>query len=159
MTGFASLRERLLDEIRRRVHNGEGTERGLARASGISQPHMHNLLKGIRGLNTATSDQLLTRLGINITDLLKADELRRALYLRVMEEQTAVEIPVLKTRLGPGLPFTGEPSEFERVRVPLSYVAAAGNPVVARLSDDAGMDPVLASGDLVMLDVSDNRLA
>ena len=154
MTGFAILRERLLDELRRRVHNGEGTERGLARASGISQPHMHNLLKGIRGLNTATSDQLLARLGIHVTDLLQADELRRALYLRVMEDETAVEIPVSKTRLGPGLPWSGDPSEFERVRVPLSYVAAARNPLVARLGDDPGMTPVLAAGDLVLLDGS-----
>ena len=159
MTGFATLRERLLNEIRRRIHNGEGTERGLARAVGISQPHMHNLLKGIRGLNADTSDLLLMRLGINMTDLLRADELRRALYVRVLEDETAVEIPVAKTRLGPGLPWTGEPSDFERVRVPLSYVAVAGNPLVARLGDDPSMAPVLAAGDLVLLDSSEGRLA
>ena len=48
MIGFEILRNRLIENIRYRIRNGELTERGLARRTGISQPHLHNLLKGVR---------------------------------------------------------------------------------------------------------------
>jgi hypothetical protein len=45
---FQLLQIRLIAHIKARVRNGDGTERSLARLSGISQPHMHNVLKGAR---------------------------------------------------------------------------------------------------------------
>ena len=41
----------LLTYVRDRIHNGELTERRLARMIGMSQPHMHNVLKGARNLS------------------------------------------------------------------------------------------------------------
>lgn len=152
MIGFETLRERLLDRIRNRIKNGETTERAFALRSGISQPHMHNLLKGVRGLNMEQSDRLLTSATINIFDLMEADELRHALFVRLSESEPWLEIPVLQGRLGPGLPLPEEPSRFERIRVPFSGIAGFQRPVVVRLSADAEMMPALEPGDLVALD-------
>ena len=155
MLGFDNLQERLLHHLLHRIRNGEFTERGLAHRSGISQPHMHNILKGVRSLNAGISDQVLARLGISIVDLLDADELRRALYVRAREGEHSVEIPVLKERLGPGLPWPEQVSPFERVKVPVRNLSRIQHPVVARLSEDPAMLPALNSGDLVLLDTSE----
>ena len=43
---YEDAQAKLLARVRDRLHNGELTERGLARQIGISQPHVHNVLKG-----------------------------------------------------------------------------------------------------------------
>ena len=67
---FAVLRTRLLQVVNGRIRNGEFTERGLARLVGLSQPQVHNLLKGARRLSSDTADLLMARLGISILDLI-----------------------------------------------------------------------------------------
>lgn len=66
---FETLQERLLDCIKWRVHNGELTERRLAGLVGISQPHMHNILKGVRSLSPGTADRILKTLEMSVLDL------------------------------------------------------------------------------------------
>jgi hypothetical protein len=66
---FRDLQLRLIEHLRDRVRSGELTERGLARISGISQPHIHNVLKGKRSLSLDTSDTLLHHLHLDIRDL------------------------------------------------------------------------------------------
>ncbi len=70
---FETLQRRLLASVRARVQNGELTERGLARMIGISQPHMHHILKGARSLSVETADRILWRLGLSVLDLLEAE--------------------------------------------------------------------------------------
>src|ERR1039458_6735478 len=65
---------RLVSHVRARVRNGEISERSLARLTGISQPHIHNVLKGARLLSADMADQILRRLRIDLVDLLTADE-------------------------------------------------------------------------------------
>jgi len=72
---FHALHERLIAELRRRVGVGELTERGLARVSGISQPHLHNVLKGKRLLSTGAADELLRQLHLDIFDLIGDQDL------------------------------------------------------------------------------------
>lgn len=72
--GFAVLRRRLLTLVNTRIANGEFTERGLARLIGVSQPQVHNILKGARNLSTETGDVLLTTLKISISELLTLEE-------------------------------------------------------------------------------------
>ncbi len=67
---FQALQCCLLGQIRRRVLNGELTERGLARISGLSQPHVHHVLKGARSLSVASADRILHTLGISVVDLM-----------------------------------------------------------------------------------------
>ncbi len=164
---FGMLQTRLLTNLRFRIRNGEITERGLARKTGISQPHVHNLLKGIRGLTPHLADHLMTGVGIGILDLMEPDELRGGLFQRSREQDITLEVPVLRDRLGPGLPWPAEPSRFESLHVPLRFCGAVGRRTpghagdwlfVARLGDDPRMVPVLDPGDLVLLDSSPSAL-
>ena len=72
---FCQLQQRLVDHLRRRVRGGETTERGLARIAGVSQPHLHNVLKGKRLLSMEMADEILRNLGIDILDLIEPGEL------------------------------------------------------------------------------------
>ena len=75
---FQDLQHRLLDELRQRVRRGEATERGLARLSGISQPHLHNVLKGKRILSMEKADTMLRRLQMDVLHLIELEELRES---------------------------------------------------------------------------------
>ena len=68
---FTVMLGRATEEIRWRVRNGEVTERGLARMAGLSQPHVHNVLKGVRLLSPESADRLLRVLGLRAADLLQ----------------------------------------------------------------------------------------
>ena len=74
---FADLLQRLLENLRRRVQSGEATERSLARLAGLSQPHLHNALKGKRLLSLDMADRILNNLEIGVFDLITADEFYR----------------------------------------------------------------------------------
>jgi hypothetical protein len=71
---FERLQKRLIDRLRAKVRNGEITERRLARIAGLSQPHVHNALKGIRALSPEASDRILRELRISILDLIDREE-------------------------------------------------------------------------------------
>ncbi len=72
---FRQLHDRLVGLLRKRVVGGEVTERGLARLSGISQPHLHNVLKGKRLFSTEAADEILRRMGLDIFDLIGEEDL------------------------------------------------------------------------------------
>lgn len=71
---FELLQLRLIAHVQDRVQRGELTERGLARRTGISQPHLHHVLKGVRVLSPQIGDVLLRHLNITLLDLLKDDD-------------------------------------------------------------------------------------
>jgi transcriptional regulator with XRE-family HTH domain len=66
---FETLQTRLLDYVRWKVRNGELTERRLAGLIGVSQPHMHNVLKGVRTLSPGIADRILKTLEMSVLDL------------------------------------------------------------------------------------------
>jgi transcriptional regulator with XRE-family HTH domain len=70
---LAELLDLLRVYLNLRIRRGDFTERGLARRVGISQPHLHNVLKGARAMSTETADLILRRLGLSILDLLPPD--------------------------------------------------------------------------------------
>jgi transcriptional regulator with XRE-family HTH domain len=76
---FRDLLEALRENVRRRIRNGELTERGLARIAGISQPHLHHLLKGARVLTAEKADMLLSCLKLSVLDLIPDDQVGAAL--------------------------------------------------------------------------------
>jgi transcriptional regulator with XRE-family HTH domain len=63
--------EKLRERLRRAMRNGQLTERGLARRAGLSQAHVHNVLKGVRVLTPPVADRILRSLGLTVTDLLE----------------------------------------------------------------------------------------
>ncbi len=72
---FRELHDRLLKELRERIRNGGVTERGLARITGISQPHIHNVLKGRRLLSADSADEVLRQLKIDLLDLIQPEDM------------------------------------------------------------------------------------
>ena len=71
---FELLQLRLIAYVHDCVQSGEVTERGLARVTGISQSHLHNMLKGVRVLSPPMADLILRHLQITVVDLLNADD-------------------------------------------------------------------------------------
>src|ERR1035438_1976519 len=67
---FQDAQLKLLAYVRDRIHNGELTERGFARRVGISQPHAHNALKGVRTLSPEVLDAVLSHFHLSLLDLL-----------------------------------------------------------------------------------------
>ena len=72
---FQDLQLRLIEELRSRVRSGAATERGLARQSGLSQPHLHHVLKGKRVLSIEKADEVLRRLDLDVLHLIKPEDL------------------------------------------------------------------------------------
>jgi transcriptional regulator with XRE-family HTH domain len=74
---FQELERRFIEHLRERIRSGELTERRLARLAGISQPHVHNVLKGKRIFSLQTADLILHVLRLDLLDLLSPDELNQ----------------------------------------------------------------------------------
>ena len=72
---FRDLQNRLAENLRERVRSGEITERGLARLTGVSQPHIHHVLKGKKLLSADMADQVMGHLRMDILDLVDPIEL------------------------------------------------------------------------------------
>jgi hypothetical protein len=71
---FATLEKRLLNHLRDMIRKGEITERSLARITGISQPHLHNVLKGKRLLSTEKADHILSYLRLDLRSFLDSGD-------------------------------------------------------------------------------------
>jgi len=140
---FHDLQGRLIDIARERVRAGELTERGLARRCGISQPHMHNILKRIRAPSTAAADRLMQTLNMQVSDLL----------WRVSSEPDSHfrDVPLLRSRIGPGTDAV-----LTEIRgyysFPQSLLRDLVDPLAARLGPDLVLPRSLAAHDLVLLD-------
>jgi hypothetical protein len=73
---YSDLMNCLLEELRRRVQSGQASERGLAQMAGLSQPHLHHVLKGKRHLSPARADDILRHLGLDLLELVQPSERR-----------------------------------------------------------------------------------
>jgi hypothetical protein len=148
---FRLLQTRLVSHVRERVRNGEISERGLARISGVSQPHIHNVLKGARLFSVNMADQILRRLRIDLMELMTAGE-----PLPEPGESPACRmIDVLDGRIGREHPF---PKAVGPERYPFAAAAVEGleSPVAARLAPDPLRAPIFSGGSVVLLDRSED---
>ena len=153
---FEQLQERLLVRLRSRIQNGELTERSLAKLTGISQPHIHNVLKGARNFSPDNADFILRRMNLEILDLFERKELTDFLSRGVPTELRYCRVPLLEGLLGPGLP-TPRPStnSTDCYTIPHSQVKALTDPVAARLAFDPEMRAVFSGNEVVLLDQSE----
>jgi hypothetical protein len=144
---LGDLHDRLVASLRSRLRNGELSERRLALITGISQPHMHNVLKGVRFLSTRACDQILRALRMSAADLMGTQEVATG-----NPQRGFGEIPVLADWLGPGLPLpiglTGPDSQS----FPLSFISSLERPSLVRLAPDPHMSGRIRENDLVLLD-------
>jgi len=79
---YSLLQSRVVALARARVRNGEFSERALARHLRISQPHLHNVLCGVRPLTPETMELILEGFGLSLLDVFTPEELRRNLAAR-----------------------------------------------------------------------------
>ncbi len=68
---FSDIHARLTEHIALKVSRGELSERALARRAGISQPHLHNVLKGKRCFSLETADLVMEALDMTVLDLIR----------------------------------------------------------------------------------------
>jgi transcriptional regulator with XRE-family HTH domain len=153
---FAALQNRLIDAALSRVRNGQLTERSLARLAGISQPHLHNVLKGIRKLSPEIGDRILAALRLSVLDLLEAQEAPDIPPSQAGQDRYT-DVPVLEGRIGPGLPLPALDSHVERHLCRRDLLARVAEPRLARLAHDERMQPLLGPNDLVLLDLSQEK--
>jgi AraC-like DNA-binding protein len=66
---FQTLLEHLRCRVIDRIAQGELTERAIARQAGVSQSHLHNILKGVRGMTPEVADRLMVALKWRVEDL------------------------------------------------------------------------------------------
>ena len=125
---FVELRSSLIAVLRARVRNGELTERGLARLVGVSQPHIHNVLKGVRALSPELSDQILQHLRISLLDLIERERIEAHLNFGTAPGDY-VYVPLLRGKIGPGFPWPTETAENDRLPFGASQVGSIPHPI------------------------------
>jgi hypothetical protein len=140
---FQELQVRLVDIARDRVRTGDLTERGLARMCGVSQSHMHNVLKRIRVLSMGSADRLMRALEVQTSDLLW--------HFSTESNAGVCAIPMIRNRIGPG---TSADLTIIQGHIPFlrAHLKDLINPVAARLGPDLVLPRALAVHDLVLLD-------
>ena len=67
---FQALHDHLIQELCRRVDARDTTVASLARRAGISQPHLHLVLKGKRCFSWDFADRAALVLGLRVEDLI-----------------------------------------------------------------------------------------
>ncbi|MEJ7605799.1 MAG: helix-turn-helix transcriptional regulator [Bryobacteraceae bacterium] len=148
---FFDLQRNLLDALRARIRNGELTERGLARLTGVSQPHVHNVLKGTRILSLDLADRILVHLHLSVTDLIQ-----RPAFNQVgsgMEDQTEyAHLQVLQGKIGPRHLWPTITEAYERFPVCKQALAQMTAPIAARFGPDPEMANLFSEGDFGILD-------
>jgi hypothetical protein len=152
---FATFQARLLDEVRGRIRNGEFTERGLARLAGISQPHLHNLLKGVRELTSASADSLLATLDVGLLQLASADELGEALQAKGAAGGNRRIAPLLDGRVGPGWPIPDARQPAGWRPLPLGSGNCGRKPVMVFLAPDPALGAAFAGVAVAVIDLDE----
>jgi transcriptional regulator with XRE-family HTH domain len=147
---FADVRNALTAVLRARVRNGELTERGLARLVGVSQPHIHNVLKGARALSPELSDQILQHLRLSLLDLIERERIEA--HLSFVHNSGYIYVPLLDGMIGPGYPWPTTVNTSDRLPFPSPQASAIQNPVAVRLAEDARMLSIFTAGDIALLD-------
>ena len=141
---FAHMQQNLLEVIRQRVTNGEITESQLARMVGMSQPHIHNVLKGARKLSTELADAMMARLRMDSKELIGDEQAVYALPFR--------PVPLLFGLLGAEMIQFDPRKTSGFVAAPSAIVATLYSPLAAMLGDDRAVAPRFETGDLVLID-------
>ena len=127
------------------MQSGEVSERRLAKLSSISQPHLHNVLKGIRIPSPEAADRLMRAMDITIPQIL---------WSGAGVDATGIgAVPLLRARIGPG--STALFDVFRGyVPLPVGLTSSLTDPVMAYLAADLALPAEYRAGDLVLLDTN-----
>jgi hypothetical protein len=134
------------------VRRGEISERGLARLTQYSQPHIHNVLYGKRAMTIELADQIMALLKVPLAGLLSQDEL---LGREPGLPAGVLPVPMLGGSLGGGKAFPRDMSAPQQFSFPAAEAAGTISPVLARIDRaENSMRPTVWPGDIVLLDRS-----
>ena len=147
---FSESQHRLCEQLRARVRNGEITERGFARMLGISQPHIHNVLKGARCLSPESADFVLNILNWDMLHLFSEAELRGHLRTRGAPACTC-PLTVLDCAVGPGHRLGGAGATLT-IHAPHRSWTRRRNLVGVRIAPHAHMAATLGECDFAVLE-------
>lgn len=137
----------VLEAVRARIREGVVSERRLARIAGYSQPHVHNVLAGKRGLNASTADALLAAASLTLDEVLG----RGAAQGPTLGGSIAV--PRLEGRLGAGRRFPRLPSRPRIEHFPAVALEGLQEILLAEVAaGDDSMYPWLWPGDSVLIE-------
>jgi transcriptional regulator with XRE-family HTH domain len=152
---FRLLQLRLVSHVRARVRNGELSERALARITGISQPHIHNVLKGNRLLSPDLADQMLQRMRISLVDLLTAADAAAPPHQEPGDCPDCRMAALLDGWIGREYPYPQAASR-QRYPFPAAALDSLDFPVAARLAPDPLRAPMFSGPGVVLLDCSED---
>jgi hypothetical protein len=153
---YQDVQLKLLAYVRSQISNGELTERGFARLIGISQPHVHNVLKGVRNLSPKIFDLALKYLHLSLLDLVPSAELEAHLRSRRIP-QRSIEVPFLDRPIGPGMPWPAGLNPRKSFPLPFATAQPPTNLVMASLVADPSMRSTLGSSEVALLDTRSTR--
>jgi hypothetical protein len=149
---FAQLQRRLIDAVRARLRNGEITERGFARRLGFSQPHIHNVLKGVRILTPRIADRMLAELGLTVFDLAEPTELKAATERLWMADMNLYAVPIVHGRLGPGEEWPDWNRMRNWINVRRDDLEGVQEPLGVALGSHPELEVEILPGSLVIFD-------
>jgi hypothetical protein len=151
---FREAQLKLLAYVVDRIHNGELTERGFARLLGISQPHVHNVLKGVRNLSPEIFDSILKYFNLSLLDLASVEDVEANLKKRKAPARV-VEAAFLDTPVGPGMPWPKGVNWRRSYPLPFPALTVQAGLIMAELANDPYMYETLAGSDIGLLDTSE----
>lgn len=155
---FSGMERKLIAHLRGRVRRGEISERGLARLTRFSQPHIHNVLHGVRRITAEVADAIMDRLGLEIEDLLSPDEIQRRLPQREFKHSQFREVALLKGRIAAGQPFPVETAWTASRVFTAEFLRRYMRPVLVKVGPgETSMLPTIQPNDLLLLDQSQER--
>jgi plasmid maintenance system antidote protein VapI len=154
---FERLEQRLLEVLRQKVTNGELTERGLARRIGVSQPHIHNVLKGLRTLSAPVADLILEELGMNVLDLAKSEEMAAAMKTRIPDESELIHIGIACGYISPLQPFPDLGGVEDWITLPASAVRDVRRPLLVGVEIDRSISHCFPDAEFTLLDLEESQ--
>jgi transcriptional regulator with XRE-family HTH domain len=149
---FTGAQQRLLDSLRTMVNQGNTTESALAERLGYSQPQVHNVLKGERGLTPEFADAALRVLNMQLEDLLPER------FHSGNKDERFREVRILKGHIAAGQPFPLE-TVWSGSRVfTTEFLNRYHDPILVKVGkNETSMLPTIQPNDLLLLDQSPDR--
>jgi transcriptional regulator with XRE-family HTH domain len=149
---FLTAQRRLLENLRAMVEQGNTTESGLAERLGYSQPQVHNVLKGERGLTPEFADAVLRAFDMQLEDLVP--ERRRP----ASADPRFREVHILKGHIAAGQPFPLEVIWSGSRVFTTDFLNRYQDPILVKVGkNETSMLPTIQPNDLLLLDQSPDR--
>jgi transcriptional regulator with XRE-family HTH domain len=153
---FAAAQRRLLENLRAMVGQGSTTESALAERLGYSQPQVHNVLKGERGLTPEFADAALRAFDMQLEDLLP--ERRHPARHPVDKDSRFREVHILKGHIAAGQPFPLEVIWSGSRVFTTEFLNRYQDPILVKVGkNETSMLPTIQPNDLLLLDQSPER--